>query len=195
MDRASGEESSYDLALDNALLDALRDLVEERPKATPKEGTHRVVVEIRLNGMLVVKCRNEHCCLHDAASLYRHDLSLSSLSVGCSFPIAIVLFLNSTTAAALIFVPSSLPLPSSLFPSNRTLRLLFISSALSPLPQSRYCKVVTVDFDHRQPIRAISTEGGKRKVRRREEKGELGVWRCSPNLSPVGDFLSLRGEK
>ncbi|RWW58832.1 hypothetical protein BHE74_00034266 [Ensete ventricosum] len=56
MDRASGEESSYDLALGNALMDALRDLVEERPKATPKEGTHRVVVEIRLNGMLVVKC-------------------------------------------------------------------------------------------------------------------------------------------
>ncbi|RWW58644.1 hypothetical protein BHE74_00034472 [Ensete ventricosum] len=48
--------------------------------------------------------RSEHRCLHDAANLYRNNLSLPSLSQRCSFPVAVVLFLscedNPTTASS-----------------------------------------------------------------------------------------------
>lgn len=52
VDQVSNEEFSHDIAWDNALVDALQDLVGERPKATPKEGILVTDMEIKLNGEL-----------------------------------------------------------------------------------------------------------------------------------------------
>ncbi|RWW40446.1 hypothetical protein BHE74_00054142 [Ensete ventricosum] len=56
--------------------------------------------------------RSEHRCLHDAASLYRNNLSLPSLSQRCSFPVVVAFFLSyednptTTASSAIAFAPA-----------------------------------------------------------------------------------------
>ena len=52
MDQASDEESLHDLTRGNVLVDALRDQVGKRPKATLNKGKLRVDVKIGLDGGL-----------------------------------------------------------------------------------------------------------------------------------------------
>lgn len=50
--RASGKESLYDLTRGNGLVNTLQDQVEDRPKATPNEGTLEAHEERRILGSI-----------------------------------------------------------------------------------------------------------------------------------------------